>query len=70
MITVYKKKAIPKNRELVIFNDVYLNKYTVEMLDERAEEIIEKIDSSKMLSRYIIRACLHKVRNVVKVSVN
>ena len=54
MITVYKKKAIPKNMELVIFNDVYFNKYTVEMLDEKAEEIIEKIDCSKMLSKYTI----------------
>lgn len=54
MITIYKKKAIPKNMELVVLNDVYFNKYTAEMLDEKAAEIIEKIDHSKMLSKYTI----------------
>jgi len=54
MITIYKKKAIPKNMELVVLNDVYFNKYTAEMLDGKAAEIIEKIDHSKMLSKYTI----------------
>ncbi len=45
---------IPQNMELITLNDVYFNKYTVEMLDEKANEIIEKIDHSKMLSKYTI----------------
>ena len=44
MITVYKKKAIPKNMELVILNDIFFNKYTVEKLDDTAAEIIKTID--------------------------
>ena len=44
MITIYKKKTIPKNMELVVLNDVYFNKYTAEMLDGR------QLKSSKKLT--------------------
>ena len=56
MITVYKKKAIPKNMELVILNDIFFNKYTVEKLDDTAAEIIKTIDDSEMLSKYMIKS--------------
>ena len=54
MITVYKNNAIPKGMEKILFNDVYFNMNTADMLDDRAEDIIYRIDSSKMLSKYTI----------------
>lgn len=54
MITVFKKKFLPKGMELVALNDIYFNKNTVTLLDDRAKDIIERIDHSKMLSPYII----------------
>ena len=49
MITIYKKKAI-KNMELVALNDVYFNKYTSDMLDEKAADIIKKMLNIDKLS--------------------
>lgn len=54
MITVYKKKSKSSKLEFVELNDVYFNKYTVSYLDDRAKEIIEKIDCSQMLSQFTI----------------
>jgi len=54
MITVYKKKPSSKTMELVVLNDIYFNQYTVSLLDDRAKEIIQKIDHSKMLSPFSI----------------
>lgn len=54
MITVFKKKSLPKGMELVALNDIYFNKNTVALLDDRAKDIIAKIDHSKMLSPYAI----------------
>ena len=54
MITIYKKKQIPKNMELIVLNDIYFNKFTVSMIDDKAAEIISKIDNSVMLSNYTI----------------
>ncbi len=54
MIKIYKKKAIPESLELIKINDQYFNKYTVEMLDERASNVIWNIDRSKMLDKYFI----------------
>ena len=54
MITVYKKKNVPEDMELVSLNDVFFNKKTVLSLDERAKDIIARIDHSKMLSQYTI----------------
>ena len=54
MITIYQKKAIPKDMQLVTLNDIYFNKHTVDLLDEQAAEIIRRIDHSEMLSRYTI----------------
>jgi len=54
MITIYKKKQIPKNMELIVLNDIYFNKFTVSLIDDKAAEIISKIDNSVMLSNYTI----------------
>ena len=54
MITVYKNKKIPKNMELILLNDIYFNKFTVSLLDEKAAEIISTIDNSEMLNNYAI----------------
>lgn len=54
MITVYKKKSKLSKLEFVELNDVHFNKYTVSQLDDRAKEIIAKIDHSQMLSQFTI----------------
>ncbi len=54
MITIYKKKQIPKNMELIVLNDIYFNKFTVSLINDKAAEIISKIDNSVMLSNYTI----------------
>lgn len=56
MLTVYKKKTLPKDKELISINDVYFNKYTVEILDDRAKRIIACIDGSEMVSKYNIKS--------------
>lgn len=54
MITIYKKRSVPNGMELITLNDIFFNKYTAPMLDDRAKEIIAKIDHSKMLSQYAV----------------
>lgn len=55
MITIFKaKKDIPQDMEYIELNDVFFNQNTVIKLDEKAEKIIEKIDKSKLLSKYKI----------------
>lgn len=62
MITIYKNKAdIPEELELVILNDVYFNKNTVEMLDDCANDIMLKIDSAAMVGKYRFESKFHKV---------
>ena len=56
MITVYKKKAIPKDMKMVMLNDIFFNQNTVSLLDDRAGDIIEQIDHSEMLGQYAIRS--------------
>ena len=57
MITIFKdKKNIPENKEYVEWNDVFFNQNTASKLDEKADSIVEKIDSSKLLSKYKIRS--------------
>ena len=53
MITIYKR-PMPRGMKLVVLNDIFFNKSTVSLLDERAAEIIERIDRSKMLSKFTI----------------
>lgn len=54
MITIYKKKKASDT--LVTWNDVFFNKNTVNHLDDRAKELIAKIDRSEMLDRYTIKS--------------
>ena len=56
MITVYKKKSIPKDMKLVVLNDIYFNQNTVALLDDRAGDIVAQIDHSEMLGQYAIRS--------------
>lgn len=57
MITIYKSKNdIPQDLEYIELNDIFFNQNTVVKLDERAREIIERIDESKWLSRYKIES--------------
>lgn len=56
MITIYKKGSIPKGMELIEMNDIFFNKLTAELLDNRAAEIIFKIDQSLMDNRFVIRS--------------
>lgn len=57
MITIYKSKNdIPQDLEYIELNDIFFNQNTVVKLDERAREIIERIDESKWLSKYKIES--------------
>lgn len=56
MITIYKHGQIPKSIEIVKLNDVYFNKYTAQMLDNRANAIIEKIDHAELTGPYTIKS--------------
>ncbi len=56
MITVYKKNAIPKGMEVVEINDVFFNKITAGLLDERAKNIINTIDDSILIDRFTIQS--------------
>lgn len=54
MITVYKKDVLPDNAEIIRVNDVFFNKFTSVLIDDRARDIIQKIDNSEMISKYYI----------------
>ena len=56
MITVYRLNSVPDDMETVTLNDVFFNRSTSEKLDDRASEIISKIDDAEMLSKYMIRS--------------
>ena len=57
MITIFKnKRDIPKDKEYIELNDIFFNQNTAEKIDERAAQFIEKIDDSKLLSKYKIRS--------------
>ena len=69
MITVYKKSSITKKMVVEKFNDTFFNKYTAEMLDERAESIIWQIDESRMIDKYSIASRFDGTRlNIDKLS--
>ena len=62
MITIFKdKQNIPQNMEYVELNDLFFNQNTVLLIDERAEKIIETIDSAKLLSKYKISSRFNDV---------
>lgn len=57
MLTIYKKKKdIPQDMEYVELNDVFFNKNTVIKLDERAKQIIERIDEAKLIGKFKIES--------------
>ncbi|MBQ3513971.1 MAG: DUF4869 domain-containing protein [Lachnospiraceae bacterium] len=57
MITIYKNKNdIPQNIEYVELNDVFFNKNTVLKLDEKAKQIIKKVDGAKLVSKFKIES--------------
>lgn len=62
MITIFKSKGdIPKDMEYVELNDIYFNQNTARKLDERAKQIIETIDASKLISKYKISSRFNEV---------
>ena len=69
MIIIYKKNAIPKTSDVIKINDVYFNKHTSEMLDEKAKLIIRTIDHSEMIDQYNISSRFDGTRlNIDKLS--
>lgn len=56
MITIYKNNAIPKGSKIVRINDVFFNKYTASILDDRAKPIIKTIDASEMINQFSIKS--------------
>ena len=55
--------------EVVRINDVYFNKNTVGMLDQRAGRVIGQIDNSQMLDQYSIASRFDGTRlNIDKLS--
>jgi hypothetical protein len=56
MITIYKNNAIPKGSKVVRVNDVFFNKYTAAMLDDRAKSVIKTIDTSEMINQFSIKS--------------
>lgn len=56
MIVVYKraKQIKADNLKYEMGNDIFFNKYTAEKLNEKASQIIEVIDGSKMVDRFSI----------------
>ena len=57
MITIFKtKKDIPGNLDYIELNDVFFNQNTVLMFDDRANAIVERIDSSRLVGKYKIES--------------
>lgn len=57
MITIYKnKKDIPEDMDYVELNDVFFNQNTVSRLDDRANDIVEQIDASKLMGKFKIKS--------------
>ena len=62
MITIYKdKNDISDDMEYVELNDIFFNQKTILKLDNYAKEIIEKVDGSKLLSKYKIMSKFNEV---------
>ena len=69
MITVYKKKAIPKEMELIRLNDIYFNKFTAEKIDVKAAGVILDVDQSELIDRFSIKSRFDKgILNIDKLS--
>lgn len=69
MITIYKKKPAKNGPELITLNDIFFNKNTSQMLDEKSAEIIEKIDCSEMINSFTFKSRFNgTVLNIDKLS--
>lgn len=69
MITIYKKKTSKNDMEIIEVNDAFFNKYTVELLDENAKDVISRIDKSEMVSKYSIKSRFDEgILNIDKLS--
>lgn len=70
MINIYRsQKDFPENLEYVQLNDVYFNEVTFDLLDERAKEIVEKIDETEILSKYKVKSRFgEEILNIDKLS--
>ena len=70
MINIYRnQKDFPENLEYVQLNDVYFNEVTFDLLDERAKEIVEKIDGTEILSKYKVKSRFgDEILNIDKLS--
>lgn len=70
MLNIYKNQDdIPKDYKLVKINNIYFNKHTVHLLDEKAGEIIRKIDGAKWKGKYQIYSAFNQeVINIDKLS--
>lgn len=67
MITIFKKKKIPY--EVILLNDMYFNKYTVNQLDDRAKGIVASIDDSELIDNYTMKSRFdHALLNTDKLS--
>ena len=51
MITVYKRKTLPKKAELITLNDIFFNKNTAHLLDNKAKSVIMHIDQTEMVNQ-------------------
>lgn len=57
MINIYKnKKDIPNNYDLIEYNDIFFNKFTSQLIDDRAKSIISEIDGAKLIGKYKIQS--------------
>ena len=62
MITIYKnRRDIPQEIEYIELNDIFFNKNTALLLDERAEKSIEQIDGAKLDGKFKIQSKFHQV---------
>jgi len=69
MIKVYKRELKSKTLDLVILNDIFFNKVTVELLDDDAANIIESIDHSVWINKYQFKSRFDSsVLNIDKLS--
>lgn len=70
MIRVYRNiNDIPDSMEYIQLNDIYFNEITCDLLDNRAIDIIKKIDSSELIGKYKIRARFgDDILNIDKIS--
>lgn len=70
MLNIYKEEqSIPQGVNLIITNDVYFNKHTVQQIDDRAKDIILQIDGAVLKGKYQILSGMNgELLNIDKLS--